>query len=91
MLTLVFVFMLFNLTIIWNLPTISTGGHGSDGVPGLIGPRARFFVHSLTQKSGPARHPAMQATSRNFVPRCASQFGKSRLPSQSDRSPPYPI
>ena len=28
MLTLVFVFMLFNLTSIWNLPTISTGGRG---------------------------------------------------------------
>ena len=28
MLTLVFVFMLFNLTSIWNLPTISTGVMG---------------------------------------------------------------
>ena len=40
MLTIVFVFMLFNLTSIWNLPTISIGGHGRDSVPSLVGPRA---------------------------------------------------
>jgi hypothetical protein len=51
MLTLVFVFMLSNLTSIWNFPTISIGGHGRDSVLSLIGPRARFFVHGLTQKA----------------------------------------
>ena len=38
MLTLVSVFMLFNLTNIWNLPTISIGERWHDGVPSLIGP-----------------------------------------------------
>ena len=51
MLTLVFVFMLFNLTSIWNLPTISIGGHGHDGVPSLVVPRAWFFVRCLAQKA----------------------------------------
>ena len=45
MLTLVFVFMLFNLTSIWNLPTISIGGHGCAYILSIVGPRARFFVH----------------------------------------------
>ena len=53
MLTLVFVFMLFNLTTIWNLPTISTGESGRDGVLSLVGPRAHFFVRSRTQKVAP--------------------------------------
>jgi hypothetical protein len=35
-----YVFMLFNLTSIWNLPTLSTGECGHDGVPSLISPRA---------------------------------------------------
>ena len=51
MLTLVFVFMLFNLTTIWNLHTISTGEHGCDGVLSLIGPRAQFFVHGHDWKA----------------------------------------
>ena len=38
MLTLVFVFMLFNLTSIWNLPTISTG------VMGMMASRALFAL-----------------------------------------------
>jgi hypothetical protein len=50
MLTLVFVFMLFNLTSIWNLPTISTGGRGHDGVPSLVDPGARLFVVSLGKR-----------------------------------------
>ena len=45
MLTLVFVFMLFNLTSIWNLPTFSIGERGREGIPSLIGPGAQFFVH----------------------------------------------
>jgi hypothetical protein len=81
MLTLVFVFMLFNLTSIWNLPTISTGDHGRYGVRSLVGAGARFFI----------RGHVMEAATRDTMPCCANQFGKSHLPSQSDRSPPYPI
>jgi hypothetical protein len=33
----------------------------------------------------------MEAAARDSVPCYAGQFGKSHLPSQSDRSPPYPI
>ena len=51
MLILVFVFMLFNLTSIWNLPTISIGGRGRDGIPSLIGLGARLFVCGLTRKA----------------------------------------
>ena len=47
MLTLVFVFMLFNLTSIWNLPTISIRDHGHDGVPSLVG----FFIRGHAQKA----------------------------------------
>ena len=57
MLTLVFVFMLFNLTSIWNLLTISTGGRGHDDVLSLVGPGARFFVHGLAQKAFPRGIP----------------------------------
>ena len=53
MLTLVFVFMLFNLTSIWNLPTISIGDRGHDDVPSHVGPRAWFFVHDRAQKAAP--------------------------------------
>ena len=51
MLTLVFVFILFNLTSIWNLPTISTGVHGHDGVLSLVHPGAWFFVRGHAQKA----------------------------------------
>ena len=51
MLTLVFVFMLLNLTSIWKLPTFSTGGHGCDGVSRIVGPRARFFVRGCAWKA----------------------------------------
>ena len=51
MLTLVFVFMLFNLTSIWNLPTISIGVHGHDGILSLVRPGARFFVHGRAWKA----------------------------------------
>ena len=53
MLTLVFEFMLFNLTSIWNLPTISIGDRGHDDVPSHVGPRAWFFVHDRAQKAAP--------------------------------------
>ena len=51
MLTLVFVFMLFNLTSIWNLPSISTGDHGRDGVPSLVSPDAWFFIRGRAWKA----------------------------------------
>ena len=62
MLILVFVFMLFNLTSIWNLPTISIGGHGPDGFLSLVGPRAWFFVHGLAQKAAPQGIPRWRQT-----------------------------
>ena len=37
MLTLVFVFMLLNLTSIWKLPTFSIGGRGRDNVARIVG------------------------------------------------------
>ena len=57
MLTLVFVFMLFNLTSIWNLPTISIGVHGHDGVPSLVHPGAQFFIHVHARKAAPRGIP----------------------------------
>ena len=53
MLTLVFVFMLLNLTSIWKLPTLSTGGCGRDGITRIIGPGARFFILGRARKVAP--------------------------------------
>ena len=50
MLTLVFVFMLFNLTSIWNLPSISIGDHGHDGVLSLVRPGARSLSAVMLEK-----------------------------------------
>ena len=57
MLTLVFVFMLFNLTSIWNLPTISTGVYGHDGISSLVRPGARFFIRGRAWKEDPRGLP----------------------------------
>ena len=57
MLTLVFVFMLFNLTSIWNLPSISTGDLGCDGVPSHVGPIAQLFVRGRARKVVPRGIP----------------------------------
>ena len=57
MLTLVFVFMLFNLTSIWNFPTISTGVHGNDDVSSLVRPGARFFILGRAQKAAREASP----------------------------------
>ena len=51
-LTLVFVFVLLNLTSIWKLPTFSIGGRGRDGIIRIVGPGARFFI----LESGMAPH-----------------------------------
>ena len=56
-LTLVFVFMLLNLTSIWKLPTLPTDGCGRDGVLGIIGPRVRFFVRGRAQNTAPRTIP----------------------------------
>ena len=77
MLTLVFVFMLFNLTSIWNLLTISTGGRGCDGVPSLIGPRSQFFVHSLAQKVAPRGIP--QWRQPPVIPCLAASFSSVKV------------
>ena len=54
MLTLVFVFMLLNLTSIWKLLTFSIGGRWRDGVPRIVGPGAGFFIsgHAWKAASG---------------------------------------
>jgi hypothetical protein len=52
-LTLIFVFMLLNLTSIWKLPTLSTGAHGRDGVPRIVGPRVGFFIRGHARKVAP--------------------------------------
>ena len=57
MLTLVFVFMLFNLTSFWNLPTISIGERGPDGIPSLIGHRDWFFIRGCAWKAAPQGIP----------------------------------
>ena len=44
-------FILFNLTSIWNLPTISTCVRGHDGVPSLVHPSAWFFICGHAQKA----------------------------------------
>ena len=57
MLTLVFVFMLLNLTSIWKLPTLSIGGRGHDGIPRIVGPRAEFFIRGRARKVASATIP----------------------------------
>jgi len=51
MLMLVFVFMLLNLTSIWKLPTLSTGGHGHDDIPRIVGLGAEFFICGHARKA----------------------------------------
>ena len=91
MLTLVFMFMLLNLTSIWKLPSFLIGGRGRDGILRIVGPRAGLFVRGRAQKVAPGtisrwgQPPAM-------IPSHASPDSPvSHLPSQSDLSPPYPV
>jgi len=91
MLTLVFVFMLLNLTSIWKLPTFSTGGRGRDGVPRIVGPRAKFFVFGHARKAAPGTIPQWGQPLVMILSHVALDSLVSHLPSQSDRSPPYPI
>ena len=91
MLTLVFVFMLLNLTSIWKLPTLSTGGHGHDSVPRIIGPRAGFFIRDHAWKVALGTIPWWEQPPAMIPSLAEPNSPMSRLPSQSDRSPPYPI
>ena len=90
MLTLVFVFVLFNLTSIWNLPTFSIGEHGRDGVLSLIGPEAWFFIHGHAQKASSRGIPSW-GQPPTILCHAASVSSVSHLHSQSHRSPMYPI
>ena len=91
MLMLVFVFMLLNLISIWKLPTLLTGGRGLDGVPRIVGPGAGFFVHSHARKVAPRTIPRWGQQPAMIPSPTELDNPVSHLPSQSDRSPPYPI
>ena len=91
MLMLVFVFMLLNLTSIWKLPTFSTGGRERDGVSRIVGPGVGFFVHGRTQKAATVTIPQWGQPPAMIPSHVAPDSSVSRLPSQSDRSPPYPV
>ena len=88
MLTLVFVFMLLNLTTIWKLPTFSTGGRGRDGVPRIVGPGAEFFIHGHARKVAPRTIPRWGQPPMMISSHVAPDSPVSHLPSQLDRSPP---
>ena len=91
MLMLVFVFMLLNLTSIWKLSTLSTGGCGCDGVPGIVDPGAGFFVCSHAQNAAPGTIPRWGQPPAMILSPAEPNSLVSRLPSQSDHSPPYPV
>ena len=91
MLTLVFVFMLLNLTSIWKLATFSIGGRGRDGIPWIIGPRAGFYIHGRAQKAASGTIPWWGQPPVMIPSHGAPYSPVSRLPSQSDRSPTYPV
>ena len=91
MLTLVFVFMLLNLTSILKLPTLSIVGHGRDGVSRIVGPGAWFFVRDRAQKAAPGTIPQWGHPSATIPSHVAPDSLVSRLPPQSDCSPPYPV
>jgi hypothetical protein len=88
---LVFVLMLLNLTSIWKLPTFSIGGCGHDGVLRIIGPGAGFFIRGHAQKAALETIPQWWQPSATIPSHATPESLVSRLPSQSDRSPPYPM
>jgi hypothetical protein len=90
-LTLVLVFMVLNLTSIWKLPTFSTGGRGSDDVPRIIGTRAGFFVRGRARKAALGTIPRWGQPTVMILSPATLDSPISHLPSQSDRSPPYPM
>ena len=90
--TLVFVFMLLiNLTSIWKLPTFSIGGRGRDGVPRIVVPGAGFFVRCRARKAASGTIPRWGQPPAMIPSPADLDSPVSRLPSQSDRSPPYPV
>ena len=91
LLTLVFVFMLLNLTSIWKLPTFSTGGLGCDGVPRIVGPGAGFFVRDRALKVASGTIPRWGQPPAMIPSHAAPDSPMSHLPSQLDRPPPYPV
>ena len=91
MLTLIFVFMLLNLTIIWKLPSFSIGGRGHDGVPRIVGTRARFIAHGHAQKASSGTIPQWGQPLAMIPYPSALDSPVSHLPSQSESSPPYPV
>ena len=91
MLNLVFVFMLLNLTSIWKLLTFSIGGRGRDGVLRIVGPGARFFVRGHARKAASGTIPWWGQPPVMIPSHAAPDSPVSHLPSQSDRSLPYPV
>ena len=91
MLTLVFVFMLLNLTSLWKLPTLSIGGRGHDDVLRIVGPRAGFFVRGSARKAALGTIPRWEQPPTMIPSPTEPDSPMSRLPSQSYRSAPYPI
>jgi len=92
MFKLVFVFKLFNLTSIWKLPTLLIGGRGCDGVPRIIGPRAGFFVRGRARKAALGTIPWWEQPPVMIMsPVEPNSLPVSHLPSESDRTPPYPV
>ena len=90
-LTLVFVFVLLNLTSIWKLPTFSIGGRGRDGVSRIVGPRAVLFVCGCAQKVALGTIPRWGQLPVTISSPTEPDSPVSHLPSQSDCSPPYPV
>jgi hypothetical protein len=88
-LTLVFVFMVLNLTSIWKLPTFSTGG--PDDVPRIVGTRAGFFVRGRARKAALGTIPRWGQPTVMILSPATLDSPVSHLPSQSNCSPPYPV
>ena len=91
MVTLVFVFMLLNLTSIWKLPTLLIGGRGYDGVPRMVGPGVGVLHPRSCSESGPRNHLPVGQPPAMIPSPTEPDSPVSHLPSQSDCSPPYPV
>jgi hypothetical protein len=91
MLTLVFVFILLNLTSIWKLPAFSTGERGRHSVPRIVGPGVGFLVRDHARKLALGTIPRWGQPLATIPSHVAPDSPVSRLPSQSDCSPHYPV
>ena len=83
--------MLLDLTSIWELPTLSIGGHGHDGVPRIIGPRVGFIIRGRARNAAPGTIPQWGQPPAMIPSHATLDSPVSHLPSQSYRSPPYPV